>query len=182
MAKRWNRGHNNWSRELIRFMFRALRRYWVWVQEQCGKAVDVWSTKPYPANVLSNLYPNAFDIDGVKCASMEGFLQSLKHSDPQLQKKICALSGKDAKERSITDWQATQTVYWQGKPIGRQSSEFQTLLFRAYRSLFQQNETFRTALDSTKGKRLYHTRGLTDPQKTILTEQEFCKLLMDIRN
>lgn len=47
-------------------MFRALRIYWVWVQERCGKAVDVWSNKPYPANVLSNLYPNAFEIDGVK--------------------------------------------------------------------------------------------------------------------
>lgn len=163
-------------------MFRALRTYWVGVLESCDKAVDIWSTKPYPANVLSNLYPNAFEIDGVKCASMEGFLQSLKYSNPQLQKETCALSGKDAKERSITDWQATQTVYWQGKSIGRQSPEFQTLLLRAYQSLDLQNETFRTALDSTKGKRLYHTRGLTDPQKTILTEEEFCKLLMDIRN
>ena len=33
---------------------------------KCGKAVDVWSTKSYPANVSSNLYPNAFEVDGVK--------------------------------------------------------------------------------------------------------------------
>ncbi|MBR0263748.1 MAG: hypothetical protein IJQ60_07685 [Prevotella sp.] len=162
-------------------MIKGLRIYWVGLLELCGKAVDVWSTKPYPANVLSNLYPNAFEIDGVKCASMEGFLQSLKYSEPQIQEEICVLSGKDAKERSITDWQTTQTVYWQGKSIGRQSSEFLALLSRAYQSLYLQNETFRTALDATKGKQLYHTRGLSDSQKTILTEQEFCKLLMEIR-
>lgn len=160
---------------------KGLRIYWVWILELCDKAVDVWSTKPYPASVLSNLYPNGFVIDGVKCGSMEGFLQSLKYSDSQLQKEICVLSGKDAKEKSSTDWQATQTVYWQGKSIGRQSPEFQTLLSRAYQSLYQQNETFRTALNSTRGKRLYHTRGLSDPQKTILTEPEFCNLLMEIR-
>lgn len=147
-----------------------------------GKAVDVWSTKPYPANVLSNLYPNAFEIDGVKCASMEGFLQSLKYSDPQLQEEICALSGKEAKERSITDWQVTQTVFWQGKPIERHSSEFQALLLRAYQSLYQQNESFHDALQSTKGKRIYHTRGCSNSHKTILAEEEFCRLLMMIRN
>lgn len=47
-------------------MIRALKIYWVRLLVLCGKAVDIWSTKPYPANVLSNFYPNAFEIDGVK--------------------------------------------------------------------------------------------------------------------
>ena len=84
-----------------------------------GRAIDVWSTKPYPANMLSNLYPHAFEIDGVRCASMEGFLQALKYQDDETQKEICALSGKEAKERSISDWQETQIVYWKGKSIKR---------------------------------------------------------------
>lgn len=40
--------------------------------------LDIKWKNPYPANVLSNFYSNAFVIDGVHCASMEGFLQSLK--------------------------------------------------------------------------------------------------------
>lgn len=82
-----------------------------------GMAIDVWSKSPYPANVLSNLYPHAFEIDGVRCASMEGFLQALKYKDDETQKEICALSGKEAKERSISDWQETQTVYWKGSQL-----------------------------------------------------------------
>lgn len=156
---------------------KLLSRIGVKILVLMDKAVDIWSTSPYPANVLSNLYSNAFEIDGIRCASMEGFLQSLKIEDPEVQKEICTLSGKEAKERSTSDWQVTQIIYWQGQPIMRQSPEFQTLLRRAYQCLFEQNETFRTALLSTKGKRLYHTRGLSDPHKTILTEQEFCKIL-----
>ena len=110
-------------------MFRRLYVKWlVWR----GRAIDVWSKSPSPANMLSNLFPYAFEIDGVKCASMEGFLQALKYEDDETQKEICALSGKEAKERSIVDWQKTQTVYWKGKSIKRQSQDFQTLIRRAY--------------------------------------------------
>lgn len=159
---------------------KLLRRIGVKILVLMGRAVDIWSTSPYPANVLSNLYPNAFEIDGIRCASMEGFLQSLKIEDPELQKEICTLSGKEAKERSTSDWQATQIIYWQGKHILRQYPEFQALLRKAYQCLFEQNETFRTALLSTKGNRLYHTRGLSNPRKTILTEQEFCTMLNEL--
>lgn len=161
---------------------KLLSRIGVKILVLMDKAVDIWSTSPYPANVLSNLYSNAFEIDGIRCASMEGFLQSLKIEDPEVQKEICTLSGKEAKERSTSDWQVTQIIYWQGQPIMRQSPEFQTLLRRAYQCLFEQNETFRTALLSTKGKRLYHTKGLSDPRKTILTGQEFCTMLYTNRD
>ncbi len=36
-------------------------------------------------------------MDAVACASMEGFLQSLKYADVDTQKAICQLSGKEAK-------------------------------------------------------------------------------------
>jgi predicted NAD-dependent protein-ADP-ribosyltransferase YbiA (DUF1768 family) len=147
-----------------------------------GKAIDIWSTKPYPANILSNLHSNSFEIDGVKCASMEGFLQSLKITDFQEQSEICALSGLEAKARSTSEWQLTQNVYWQGRIMHRQSQEFQDLIFRAYELLFQQNEVFREALLATRGKKLYHVRGVSDPRKTILTEKEFCTSLIRIRD
>ena len=163
-------------------MIAFLRKIYVDYLVAIGKAIDIWSTKPYPANVLSNLHPNAFEIDGIECASMEGFLQSLKQKDIQEQCEICRLSGLEAKERSTTEWQSTQNVYWQGHVIHRQSPVFQNLILKAYKLLFQQNEAFRDALLSTKGKRLYHVHGVSDSQKTILTEHEFVTCLMTVRD
>ena len=48
-------------------------------------------------SALSNFAPHAFIIDGIECASMEGFLQSLKFSNPEMQKQVCTLVGKAAK-------------------------------------------------------------------------------------
>ena len=38
--------------------------------------MDIGSGSGYPSSTLSNFAPHAFTIDGVECASMEGFLQS----------------------------------------------------------------------------------------------------------
>lgn len=40
--------------------------------------MDIGSGSGYPAGNLSNFHPYQFEIDGVTCNSMEGFLQSLK--------------------------------------------------------------------------------------------------------
>ena len=47
--------------------------------------MDIGSGSGYPAANLSNFHPHQFTIDGVECASMEGFLQSLKFKDPNMQ-------------------------------------------------------------------------------------------------
>ena len=160
-------------------MFRKIRIRWqVWR----GKAIDIWSKSPYPANVLSNLYGNNFCYDGVECGSMEGFLQSLKYKDIEEQCHICRLSGKEAKRMTTADWQKDQTVWWKGQTIDRQSDSFLTLVKAAYKAMFEQNESFRTALMSTRGKALYHSQGEQDPHKTILTEQELCGILTDLRD
>lgn len=158
---------------------RILRSRWLVLR---GKAIDIWLNSPYPANVLSNLYPNAFVIDGVKCCSMEGFLQSLKYADMNEQKAVCALSGKEAKNKSTEFWKQSQRVFWAGKAISRESPEFMNLVLRAYSSLFSQNESFRDALLSTKGKVLLHSKGNQDPADTILTEKEFCGFLTALRD
>ena len=38
------------------------------------------------------------------------------------------------------------------------------------------------ALMETRGMTLYHSRGESNPYKTILTEQEFCGVLAEIRD
>ena len=113
---------------------------------------------------------------------MEGFLQSLKYKDIEEQRHICRLSGKEAKRMTTADWQKDQTVWWKGQTIDRQSDSFLTLVKAAYKAMFEQNESFQSALMSTRGKALYHSQGEQDPHKTILTEQEFCGILTDLRD
>lgn len=162
---------------MVSLIHKLYVRYLVWRD----KAINVWSKSPYPANVLSNLHPNAFEFDGIACGSMEGFLQSLKYADEEDQKTICALSGKDAKRKSIDGWKDNQILHWKGAIIKRSSKEFMDLLTRAYKALYCQNDTFRLALLATKGKPIFHTQGNPNPKDTILTEKEFCNMLDCLR-
>lgn len=160
-------------------MFRKLHIKWlVWR----GKAVDIWSKSDYPADVLSNLCSNGFRFDGMVCGSMEGFLQSLKQKDKEKQRQICQMKGKNAKKISSTGWQTDQIVWWKGVAIDRQSEEYGQLVRRAYQAMFEQNERFRTALMSTRGQKLFHSRGESNPFKTILTESELCQILTEMRD
>lgn len=48
--------------------------------------------------------------------------------------------------------------------------------------MFDQNEQFRAALMQTRGIILIHSCGEEDSYKTIITEQEFCQILTEIRD
>ena len=54
--------------------------------------MDIGSRAGYPASALSNFAPHRFIFDDVECASMEGFLQSLKFKSPEMQKEVCELA------------------------------------------------------------------------------------------
>lgn len=62
-------------------------------------AIDIYSKSEYPAKVLSNFYSNAFEIDGVKCRSMESFLQSLKYKNTRRQIEVCALRRQESQAK-----------------------------------------------------------------------------------
>ena len=126
---------------------------------------------------LSNFAPHAFTIDGVQCASMEGFLQALKTPNVKKQQKVCAMTGIDAKNafrRSPRRYLFLKThrVYWQGQTIDRMSGDFDDLITRAYDALFE-NSDFRRALEGAKGKNLIHGHGKAKKKETVLTEEEF---------
>jgi len=143
--------------------------------------MDIGSGKKYPSNALSNFAPHPFVIDGIHCASMEGFLQSLKFSSPEMQGHICTLVGLAAKRAgSKKRWQKTQTLYWRGKEIKRDSEEYQKLLDRAYVAL-SKNDGFRRALLATKSANLTHSIGRSKQSETVLTKKEFCSRLIKIR-
>lgn len=151
------------------------------VTEQ-SQTLDIRSNGEYPSNVLSNLCSNGFRFDGVVCSSMEGFLQSLKHKEKDKQLQLCSMKGGNARKRSVTSWQTDQIVWWKGVAIDRQSEEYQKLLRRAYQAMFDQSERFRAALMQTRGITLTHNSGETNPYKTILTAQEFCTILTEMRD
>ena len=145
--------------------------------------LEIKSSYDYPSNALSNFYPHSFILDGVECASMEGFLQSLKYKNPKKQRKICTYTGLKAKKKGKFKfvWKLTGNVYWQGDKINRLSYDFQELIKRAYGAMLE-NEGFKKALVDSKGYKLSHKIGQQDPKKTILTENEFISILNSLRN
>lgn len=144
--------------------------------------MDIGSGTGWPSSALSNFAPHPFIIDGIQCNSMEGFLQSLKFKEPDVQKEVCLLVGKAAKFKGKKKkWWRTQTLYWQGKEIARNSDEYQQLLDRAFEAL-SKNEGFKKALLATGNSTLTHSIGKNKINETVLTKQEFCSRLMKIRN
>lgn len=147
-----------------------------------GMAIDIHSKGKWPSNSLSNFYPHEFIFEGIKCGSMEGFLQSLKTDSTDCQQLVCSLTGKDAKLRSTDTWKKEQNVFWKGHRINRHGNQFQLLIRRAYREMLKQNPDFKEALCATGTKRLFHSIGNPNPMDTILTEKELCDILMELRH
>ena len=144
--------------------------------------MDIGSGNGYPAGSLSNFASHEFIIDGVECASMEGFLQSLKFSNPDMQKEVCKLVGRAAKSKGANkNWQQKQTLYWQGKTYKRNSQEYQDLLDRAFNALAK-NTSFQKALLVTGNATLTHSKGKNKITETVLTTREFTSRLNRIRS
>jgi hypothetical protein len=146
--------------------------------------MNIGSKNGYPSSALSNFAPHPFTVSWrgftVECNSMEGFLQSLKFKNPEMQKEICTLVGYKAKMKGKhKNWYRTQTLWWNGESIDRHLNEYQELLDVAYDAL-SKNASFRKALLITNGI-LTHSIGNTDSHSTILTRREFCGRLMKIR-
>lgn len=144
--------------------------------------MDIRSGCGYPGSSLSNFAPHRFTIDEVQCNSMEGFLQSLKFKNPDMQESICLLVGKAAKfAGKHKKWWREQKLYWRDEVLERDSDEYQQLLDRAYGELCAQNEKFRAALLATGHATIEHSMGKADKAQTVLTRQEFCSRLTRLR-
>lgn len=144
--------------------------------------MDIGSGTGYPAGALSNFAPHPFVFDGVQCNSMEGFLQGLKFSNPDMQAYVCTLVGKAAKFKGKKKkWWRDQTLYWKGVPIARESEAYEVLIENAYNAMFL-NDGFRRALAATGNATLTHSMGKNKPSETVLTEREFCRNLTRLRD
>lgn len=112
---------------------------------------------------------------------MEGFLQSLKFQNPEMQKYVCILIGKAAKFKGKNKkWQKTGNLYWQGEVIKRDSERYQELLDIAYNALAK-NQSFKKALLATGNATLTRSMGKIKMSETVLTKTEFVSRLIKIR-
>jgi len=145
--------------------------------------MDIGSNNKGAAGRLSNFTPRPFVFRGIACASAEGVLQGLKFKDPNIQKHCCTLVGFKAKKYGAKkNWQTTQTLWWQGNPIKRDSDEYQSLLDDLFDALYTGNKKAKKTLLSTGKANLTHSIGRSKKAETVLTKQEFCSRLMKIRN
>ena len=132
-------------------------------------------------NVTQCQKPHPFTIDGVECASMEGFLQSLKFPSMDMQEHVCTLVGRKAKFKGKKKkWWTTQTLHWRGNEMARGGEDYQKLLDRAYDAMGE-NTKFQKALLASGNATLKHSMGKTNINETILTVREFCGRLEKIR-
>ena len=143
--------------------------------------MDIGSKRGYPSASLSNFHPHPFVMEGIQCASMEGFLQSLKFKNPEMQKHVCSLVGRTAKFKGKNKkWWKDQMLWWKGETIDRHTVYYQALLDEAFDAL-SKNVKFQKALFATRNATLTHSIGKKDSHRTILTEREFCSRLTKIR-
>ncbi len=145
--------------------------------------MDISSKAAGPAGALSNFHAHPFVFDGVECAGAEGPIQSFKFDDPEVQREICKLSGREAKARGRERneaWKSVQRLWWQGQEYDRHSQAYQDLLDRLFDALLE-NADFQATLLSSGDEELTHSIGSSDPRETVLTEQEFCSRLMKLR-
>lgn len=143
--------------------------------------LDIKSKKPGLAGRLSNFTMRQFVFDGVPCHSIEGVLQSFKFPTVEEQRIVCYLYKGQAKSAGdLRDWRADQLLYWQGATYHRDSEEYQALLRRLYRAVYDQDEQFRKDIRRSRKYRLEHSIGKDDPQDTVLTREEFLRLLGEL--
>lgn len=143
--------------------------------------MDIGSGKGYPSSALSNFAPHPFEVCGVYCASMEGFLQSLKFKNPKMQVDVCKLVGRKAKFKGKRKkWWTTGKLYWMGKTFDRFGKDYQQFLDHAFFRL-SKNTKFQKALLASGDAVLKHSIGKRKQSETILTRSEFCGRLTKIR-
>lgn len=136
------------------------------------------------ARNLSNLYPMEFKFRGKKVRSIEGVLQGIKYKDKKTQNLIFNYSGVDAYHtrgaNSADFWGETGVLYWQGKPMKRDSLEYELFLDELYLSV-SKNPIYKRCLLATGDKYLLHHIGHTNINETVLTRREYEERLNALR-
>lgn len=143
--------------------------------------IDIHSQFPGHAGNLSNLANHPFLLNGIYYGSMEGFLQSLRVKDVEMQKEVAAMHGIKAKMQGQYHIIKNDTMYYKGVPFNRFSTKYPQLVAEAYDKCFAQNESFQMSIYATRKHTLRHSIGKSDATQTILTENEFLGNLLGLK-
>lgn len=132
---------------------------------------------------LSNFTPRPFVFEGVRCAGIEGFLQSLKCEYIPTQKEICLLEGREAKQcgQTYDNWKHSQILWWKGQSFHRSGREYLLLVTNAYDAVYAQDKTLRHDLLAIGCNEICHSIGNPDMRDTVLTEVEMIYQLNRLR-
>lgn len=148
-------------------------------------AINIISTAEGPEAILSNFAHTPFNLDGVLCSSVEGFIQGLKEATPDKQRRICLRHGFEAKRASSRKRnkkvRESGVVWWQGKAVSFKSEEYYKLIERSIRAKLDQNETARQALLDTADAELVHYTSKLESPNTSFPSERFVSILMKIR-
>lgn len=104
---------------------------------------------------ISNLAHTPFEFEGQRYASIEGFWQGLKRSEPVERRAMARLWGSEAKEVGSRVDQPS-AFDWQDVAIAAGSPEHWALMRAACMAKFSQNEEARAALLATEERWLTH--------------------------
>lgn len=160
---------------------KAIRALYVKWLCMIDKAVDISSDGRYPGAMLSNFAQYEFTFRGKRFLSMESLSQGLNFETAETQNGVFERVSVKAKLRGKKrKWYLNQTLYWQGTPMKRDSEEYKNIVREAFYALAE-NIDFQQSLLATDSKRLYHTMGKSDPTRTILTKEELCGILTEVR-
>lgn len=146
--------------------------------------MNIGSNGKWPANVLSNFAVTPFTIDGVECASAEGFIQALKFPKIDMQVHVCTLVGRKAKfkgKKANKRIKREQKVWWQGQEFAYRSDEHFALIEKGLRAKYTQSDRARRALLATRDSTLTHNTGHKESPHTSLPALKFIAILYKIR-
>lgn len=146
--------------------------------------MNIGSNGKWPVNVLSNFAATPFEIDGVKCNSAEGFIQSLKFPEPEMQKYVCTLVGRKAKfkgKKANKRIRQKQKIWWQGNEFDFRSDEHFALIERGLRAKYTLSDRAKRALLATRNATLTHNTGFKESKHTSLPASKFIAMLYKIR-
>lgn len=125
--------------------------------------------------VLSNLFPYKFYFRGFKLQAIECIFQSFKVKNKKAQRYLFNYSGLNSnniKAACDYNWRDDGNVYFQGKPIKRDSKAYEDFIDEVYISAIQ-NPLYRNVLKNAGDKYILHAIGGKTKLDTVFTRFEF---------
>jgi len=123
---------------------------------------------------LSNLTERHFLYLGIPHRSIEGGLQGMKFKDPQEQKRVFLLFGKEAQQAGQhINWTRDRNLYdHEGDPMKRGSDAFELHVNGLFTAAYEGDPTLAVDLLATKHEELLHSIGKSNQLHTVLTRND----------